>query len=145
MPVILPADKLLNMSNVLEVVAADKNLSTLLRGVKASGLEMELVKDGPYTLLAPSEMAFGKLPQGELESLLKSENKEKLTGLLNGHVLEGKTNFKDFTDGQKLRTLAGKELDVKVAAGKVTINGATVQGRDREATNGVVHSLDMVL
>lgn len=133
------------MSNIVDVVVADKNLATMMRGVKAAGLENELSKPGPFTILAPSELAFGKLAQGELTELLKPENKAKLTIVLNNHVVEGKTNFKDFTDGQKLKTVGGKELDVKVSNGNVTINGATIQGRDKDATNGVVHSLDAVI
>lgn len=133
------------MSNVVDVVVADKNLATMLRGLKATDLETELSKAGPYTVFAPSEMAFGKLAQGELAELLKPENKIKLTGILNNHVVEGKTNFKDFTDGQKLKTLAGKELEVKVSGSRVTVGGASIQGRDNDASNGVVHSLDKVL
>lgn len=145
MQAILSANKLLNMSTIVDVVVADKNLSTLLRGVKAAGLENELSKTGPYTVFAPSEMAFGKLAQGELTELLKPENKIKLTSLLQQHVVEGKKNFKDFTDGQKLKTISGKELDVKVSNGTVTINGAKIQGRDNDASNGVVHSMDAVI
>ncbi|HRG92284.1 MAG TPA: fasciclin domain-containing protein [Chitinophagaceae bacterium] len=133
------------MSTIVDVVVADKNLSTMLRGVKAAGLETELSKTGPFTVFAPSEMAFGKLAQGQLTDLLKPENKIELTGLLQQHVVEGKTNFKDFTDGQKLKTLSGKELLVKVINGTVTINGARIQGRDHDASNGVVHSLDAVI
>ena len=133
------------MSNIVDVVVADKNLATMLRGVKAAGLETELSKTGPYTVFAPSEMAFGKMAQGELAELLKPENKIKLTGILNNHVVEGKTSFKDFTDGQKLKTVSGKELAVKVTNGSVTINGAAIQGRDNNASNGVVHSLDAVI
>ncbi|MDX2046448.1 MAG: fasciclin domain-containing protein [Chitinophagaceae bacterium] len=133
------------MSNIVDVVVADKNLATMLKSVKAAGLEIELSKTGPFTVFAPSEMAFGKLAQGQLADLLKPENKVKLTGILNSHVVEGKTSFKDLKDGQKLKSVNGKELDVKVNNGHVTINGATVQGRDSEATNGVVHSLDAVI
>lgn len=133
------------MSNIVDVVVSDKNLATMLRGLKATDLETELSKAGPYTVFAPSEMAFGKLAQGELAELLKPENKIKLTGILNNHVVEGKTNFKDFTDGQKLKTLAGKELEVKVSGSRVTVGGASIQGRDNDASNGVVHSLDKVL
>jgi uncharacterized surface protein with fasciclin (FAS1) repeats len=145
MQAMLSANKFLNMSTIVDVVVADKNLSTMLRGVKAAGLEIELSKTGPFTVFAPSEMAFGKLAQGQLAELLKPENKVQLTGLLQQHVVEGKNNFKDFTDGQKLKTLSGKELDVKVSNGTVTINGAKIQGRDHDASNGVVHSLDAVL
>ncbi|SRR6266487_3713956 len=133
------------MSNIVEVVVADKNLATMLRGIKAAGLETELSKKGPFTVFAPSEIAFGKLTKGELTELLKPENKVKLTGMLNNHIMEGKTNFKDLKDGQKLKTINGKELDVKVSNGNVTINGAKLQGRDTEASNGVVHSLDTVI
>lgn len=133
------------MTNIVEVVVADKNLATMLRGVKAAGLETELSKTGPFTLFAPTDLAFGKLASGELTELLKPENKIKLADILNHHVVEGKTNFKDLKDGQKLKTVNGKELDVKVSGGDVTINGAKLQGRDSEASNGVVHSLDAVI
>ena len=86
-----------------------------------------------------------KLTGGQLAELLKPENKIKLTGILNYHVVEGKTNFKDFTNGQKLKTIDGQELDVNVTNGDVTINGAKLQARDSEASNGVVHSLDSVM
>ncbi len=133
------------MSNVLDVVVADKNLATMLRGVKAAGLEIELSKEGPFTVFAPTDIAFGKLATGEMTELLKPENKVKLSDILNYHVVTGKTNFKDLKDGQKLKTVNGKELDVKISNGNVTINGSTVQGRDGEASNGVVHSLDTVM
>jgi|SRR6185369_8725190 len=133
------------MSNIVDVVVADKNLGTMLRGVKAAGLEIELSKAGPFTVFAPTDLAFGKLAAGEMAELLKPENKVRLTDILNYHVVEGKTNFKDLKDGQKLKTINGKELDVKVIGGNVTINGAKVQGRDSEASNGVVHSLETII
>jgi uncharacterized surface protein with fasciclin (FAS1) repeats len=133
------------MSNIVDVVVADKNLATMLRSVKASGLESVLAERGPFTVFAPTDMAFGKMPGGQLTELLKPENKVKLTDLLNVHVIEGKTHFKDLKDGQKLTSLGGQELNVKLTNGRITINGATVQGRDKEASNGVVHSLDTVL
>jgi len=133
------------MSNIVEVVVADKNLATMSKSVKAAGLETELAKTGPFTVFAPSEMAFGKLASGVLTDWMKPENKIKFAGILNHHVVKGKNNFKDLKDGQKLKTLDGKDLDVKVSNGNVTINGAKVQSRDIEASNGVVHSLDTVM
>ncbi len=133
------------MLNIEEVVVADKNLTTMLRGIKAAGLETELNKTGPFTVLAPSEMAFGKLLNGVLPELLKPENKVKLVDLISNHIVLGKTNFKDLKDGQLLKTINGKELRVKISLGAVTINGAKVQGRDNDASNGVVHSLDTVI
>lgn len=133
------------MSTIVDVVVADRNLATMLRSLKAAGLETELNKPGPFTVFAPTDLAFGKLAEGEMTQLLKSENQVKLADIVNYHVVTGKTNFKDLKDGQKLKTINGKELDVKVSNGNVTINGAKLQGRDSEASNGVVHSLDTVV
>lgn len=133
------------MSNVVEVVVADKNLATMSKSVKAVGLDTVLSQKGPFTIFAPTDIAFGKLDAGRMEQLLKTENKDKLTELLNHHVVEGLTNFGDLKDNQKLVTTNGRELSVKVADGKITINGATVQGRDSKGSNGVVHSLDTVI
>ena len=133
------------MSNIVDVVVADKNLATLSKSVKAAKLVSQLSKPGPYTFFAPTELAFGKLKEGEVNELLKPENHIKLTGMVNNHVVEGKTNFKDFKDGQKLRSINGHELLVKVTNGAVTINGAKVQARDMQADNGVVHALDTVV
>lgn len=133
------------MSNIVDVVVANKNLATMLKGVQAAGMDTILSEAGPFTIFAPTDLAFGKLEAGKMEELLKAENKEALTELLNHHVVEGVTNFRDLKDNQKLVALNGTELDVKVAEGKVTINGATVQGRDSIGSNGVVHSLDTVI
>ena len=133
------------MSNVIDVVVADKNLATMSKSVKAAGLETELAKKGPFTVFAPSEIAFGKLASGVLTDWMKPENKIKFAAILNHHVVDGKTNFKDLKDGQKLVTVNGRELRVKVMNGDVSINGAKVQKRDGEASNGVVHSIDTVI
>ena len=130
------------MSNVLDIMIADRNLATILRSVEAARLETEWSKPGPFTVFAPTDLAFGKLSEGEITELLKPENRIKLTGILNNLVVEGRNNFKDFADGQKLKTLNGKELLVHVANGSVTVNGARVQARDMQADNGVVHSVD---
>lgn len=145
MQIILSADKFKNMSNIVEVVIADRNLATMFKSVKAAGLETELSKTGPFTVFAPTDLAFGKLAAGEMTELLKPENKVKLTDILNYHVVNGRNSFKDLTDGQKLKTVNGKELIVHVKDGAVTINGAKIQARDVQASNGVVHSLDTVV
>ena len=133
------------MSNVIDVVVADKNLATMSKSIIAAGLETELAKKGPFTVFAPSEIAFGKLATGVLTDWMKPENKIKFAEMLNHHVVDGKNNFKDLKDGQKLVTVNGRELQVKVLNEEVRINGAKVQGRDNEASNGVVHSLDTVI
>ncbi|SRR5258705_14005513 len=133
------------MSNIVEVVVADKNLATMLKGVKATELEVKLSKTGPFTVFAPTDLAFSKLALGEMTDLLRSENKAKLTTMLKYHVIEGRTNFKELKDGQKFKSINGKDLNVKVINGKVTINGARVHGPGSEASNGVVHALDALI
>ena len=133
------------MSNITQVVRTDKNMTTLKQGVIASGVDQVLTTNGPYTLLAPSDMAFRKLEGDTLANLLKPENKVQLTHLLQQHVVVGKVNFKDLKDGEKLTTLLGKHLSVKVQDGKVNIDNATIQTHDIQASNGVIHSLDTVL
>jgi uncharacterized surface protein with fasciclin (FAS1) repeats len=132
------------MLNIVEVVAGDRNLATIGKGIKAAGLEEALSKEGLFTVFAPTDLAFGKLEAGKWLELLQPHNKFMLTGMMNNYIVEGKSNFKDLTDGQKLKTLGGKELAVKVNNGNVDIDGARILGRDMEASNGVVHSVDKV-
>ena len=115
------------------------------RGVTASGLNQVLSGTGPFTLFAPSDLAFGKLEGGVIENLLKAENKLKLADLLNHHVVAGKVEFKDLKDGDKLKTMSGKELSISIQNFKVSVNGAIIQQRDVKTSNGVIHSLDTVL
>ena len=133
------------MSNITQVVRTDKSMTTLKQGVIASGVDQVLTTNGPYTLFAPSDVAFKKLNSETLANLLKPENKIQLTHLLQQHVVVGKVNFKDLKDGEKLTTLLGKHLSVKVQDGKVSIDNATIQNHDIQASNGVIHSLDTVL
>jgi uncharacterized surface protein with fasciclin (FAS1) repeats len=133
------------MLNIVDVVAADRNLAVVGKGMKAVGLDEVLRQEGPFTVFAPTDLAFAKLANGEWPELLKSENKVKLTQFMNNYVVKGKINFKDFSDGQKLVTLNGKELTVKLTNGRVAIDGAQIQGKDLAASNGVVHSLDKIV
>lgn len=115
------------------------------KGLIASGLDQVLTTTGPFTAFVPSDLAFGKLEEGTIEDLLKPENKIKLSDLLNQHVVAGKISFKDLKDGDKLKTLNGRELSVRVADARVSIDGATIQNHDIATSNGVIHSLDAVL
>ena len=133
------------MSNVFQVVGADHNLATMSKGVKAAGLEAVLSKEGPYTVFAPTDTAFNRLSAGELAELLKPEYKAKLTGILQNHVVEGKKELKDFKDGDHMRSVSGKQLTVKVVDGEVSVNGSKIKGRDHQASNGIVHSMDQVI
>ena len=132
------------MSNIVEIVAKDRNLATLGKGLKAGGLEEELAKEGPYTVFAPTDLAFSRLKTGQWPEMMQPDNKDQLTGIMNNYVVKGRIHFKDFENGQKLTTLTGKVLPVEVANGNVIIDGAQIQGRDMVASNGVVHSVDKV-
>ena len=133
------------MSNIAQLVNVEKNMTTLKKSVHATGLDQVLSGKGPFTVFAPTDIAFGKLDKGTLDSLLKPENKMKLTDLLNHHVVEGKINFKDLKDGEKLKTVNGKQLVVHVKDGHTTVDGAIIQSHDVQATNGIIHSLETVM
>jgi uncharacterized surface protein with fasciclin (FAS1) repeats len=120
-------------------------MTTLKKGIHAADLDQVLSSTGPFTVFAPSDMAFGKLEAGTLEELLKPENKVKLTALLQHHVVAGKISFKDMKDGDILKSLDGKELRVGIKDGKATIDGSLIQNRDVSSSNGVMHSIDTVL
>jgi uncharacterized surface protein with fasciclin (FAS1) repeats len=133
------------MSNITQLVNVEKNMTSLKKSVHATGLDQVLSSKGPYTVFAPTDIAFGKLDKGILDNLLKPENKTKLTDLLNHHVVEGKINFKDLKDGERLKTVNGKELVVHIKDGHTTVDGARIQGHDVQATNGIIHSLETVM
>jgi len=133
------------MPNIPEVVKKEKKLKTLDRSVTASGLGKFLRGRGPYTFFAPSDSAFKKLGTESVESLLKPENKIQLDAFLNQHIIGHRVNFKDLKDGDKLTTMAGKEVTVKVKGDKVSIDGAAILVADVQSSNGVIHSLDSVL
>ena len=133
------------MSNITQLVNVEKNMTTLKKSVHASGLDHVLSGKGPYTVFAPTDIAFAKLDKGILDNLLKPENKTKLTDLLNHHVVEGKINFKDLKDGEKLKTVNGKQLVVHIKDGHTTVDGAVILNHDVQATNGIIHSLETVM
>ena len=143
--IILFANKFKQMKNMAQVVGTDNYLSTLNRGIIAAGLVEQLNGDGPFTIFAPSDVAFGKLSKDFFDNLEKPENKADLADLLNHHIIAGKINFSELKNGQKLNTVNGKELNVTVKNRRVSINGASVLAKDIEGSNGVLHSLDKVI
>ncbi len=132
------------MSTILQIANADRNLSTLMKSLKITDLENTLNGHGPFTILAPINLAFGNMATATLEELLKPLNNGKLSDILSYHILTEKRLLKDFINGQKLKTIHGKEVDVTVRDGEVRINGARILARDRQGSNGVVHSVDAV-
>lgn len=132
------------MSTILQIANADKNLNTLMKGFKAADMEDTLSKNGAFTIFAPVNLAFNKLDPNPFEDLLKAGNKVKLSAVLNYHLLSSKKLLKDFRNGQKLVTVNGQEVLVTIKDGEVHINGAKILARDKQASNGVIHSIDAV-
>lgn len=129
---------------VVEIAAGADDFSTLVAAVKAAGLVETLSGDGPFTIFAPTNEAFAKLPEGTVETLLKPENKEKLTGILTYHVVAGKVMAADVKAG-KVATVNGKEATIEVKDGAVMIDGAKVVKTDLVGKNGVIHVIDSVI
>ena len=138
--VILPADK-----DIVATAVAAGSFKTLVAAVKAAGLVETLQGDGPFTVFAPTDEAFSKLPDGTVEDLLKPENKDKLTAILTYHVVPGKVMASDVVKVKSAKTVQGGEVDVKVSQGHVMIDGAHVVATDIETTNGVIHVIDSVI
>lgn len=132
------------MKNIVEIASGNEDFSTLVAAVVAAGLAETLSGDGPFTVFAPTNEAFAKLPEGTVDELLKPENKEKLAGILTYHVVAGKVMSKDLSDGQKAETVNGQEITVTMEDG-VKIDTATVVTADLEASNGVIHVIDSVI
>jgi uncharacterized surface protein with fasciclin (FAS1) repeats len=129
---------------IVDVAAGAGQFKTLVAAVKAAGLAETLSGKGPFTVFAPTDEAFAKLPAGTVENLLKPENKQKLAGILTYHVLAGKVMAADVKT-MSAKTVNGKEAAIKVDGGKVTIGAANVVKTDVGASNGVIHVIDAVL
>jgi uncharacterized surface protein with fasciclin (FAS1) repeats len=130
--------------NIVAVAQDTPDLSTLVRAVSAAGLVETLEEPGPYTVFAPTNQAFEALG-GTLDTLLEPQNKAELAEVLTYHVVPGELTSSELSDGQKLKTVQGGTLEVRIADGEVTVNGAKVATADVEASNGVVHVIDEVL
>jgi uncharacterized surface protein with fasciclin (FAS1) repeats len=139
------ADEASAKKDIVDTAVAAGSFKTLAAALKAAGLVDTLKGAGPFTVFAPTDEAFAKLPAGTVEDLLKPENKEKLVAVLTYHVVAGKAMAKDVAAMSSAKTVNGKELTLKVEDGKVKVNGATVTKADVEASNGVIHVIDTVL
>jgi uncharacterized surface protein with fasciclin (FAS1) repeats len=121
------------------------HFNTLVAAVKAAGLVEALKAPGPFTVFAPTDEAFAKLPAGTLENLLKPENKSQLQKILTYHVLPGQISSKDVVNLNSAKTLEGSSLTIRSGDGKVMVNNAHVVKTDIGASNGVIHVIDAVL
>jgi len=140
--VIVPGGK---KKDVVDTAVGAGSFKTLVAAVKAAGLVETLKGKGPFTVFAPTDEAFAKLPEGTLESLLKPENKEKLTAILTYHVVPGKVMAADVVKLREAKTVQGSKAKIKVADGKVQIDNANVVKTDVACTNGVIHVIDAVI
>ena len=131
-------------NDIVAVASSAGNFNTLVAALKAAGLVETLRGPGPFTVFAPTDEAFAKLPKGTVENLLKPENKDKLVAILTYHVVPGKVMAADVTT-MKAKTVNGQELNVKVADGTVTVDNAKVIKTDVVTSNGVIHIIDTVV
>ena len=131
--------------DIVDTAVSAGSFKTLTTALAAAGLVETLKGKGPFTVFAPTDEAFAKLPAGTVESLLKPANKQKLTAILTYHVVAGNVKAADVVKLSSAKTLNGKLITIKTAGGKVLINGATVVKADIAATNGTIHVIDTVL
>jgi len=130
---------------IVDIAVADGRFTTLVKAVQAAGLVETLKSEGPFTVFAPTDEAFAKLPAGTLESLLKPANKKQLTDILLYHVVSGRVLVEDVVKLERAETVLGKPVMIKVQDGKVFVNEAQVVLTDIKTTNGVIHVIDTVI
>lgn len=128
--------------NIVDTAIGAGNFTTLAAGIQAAGLTDTLAGKGPFTVFAPTDEAFRKLPAGAVDALLKDS--AKLKAVLNYHMIPGRVEAKDIKSGD-LMTLQGSPLTAVVESSDVQVNGAHVKRADLAATNGVIHAIDTVI
>ncbi|PHQ33353.1 fasciclin domain-containing protein [Rhodopirellula bahusiensis] len=138
--VILPADK-----TIPETADAAGSFKTLLAAAKAAGLAEVLGSEGPFTVFAPTDEAFAKLPEGTVASLLEPANKKKLVDILKYHVVSGRVYSEDAVAAKSAKTLQGSPLGIKVTDSGAMVNDSKLVATDVDASNGVIHIIDAVL
>lgn len=131
--------------DIVDTAVAAGDFKTLATALEAAGLVDTLNGPGPFTVFAPTDEAFAKLPPGTLDDLLKPENKQKLISILTYHVVAGKVLAKDVVKLHEAKTLNGQDVKITVDDGKVKVNDANVIKTDILCTNGVIHVIDSVL
>ena len=133
--------------DIVDTAVGAGSFKTLVAAVKAAGLVDTLKSDGPFTVLAPTDEAFAKLPAGTVEELLKPENKDKLVSILTYHVIPAKALAADVVklNGKSVKTVQGSTVQISVENGSVMVNKAKVVKTDIPCTNGVIHVIDTVI
>ena len=131
--------------DIVDTAVAAGQFTTLAAALKAAGLVETLKGTGPFTVFAPTDAAFAKLPKGTVEELLKPENRAKLTAILTYHVVSGKVMAADVVKVKDAKTIQGGSIMVNASGGKVMVDSANVVKADIGASNGVIHVVDTVL
>lgn len=132
--------------DIVDTAVEAGSFNTLVAAVKAAELVETLKGEGPFTVFAPTDEAFAKLPEGTLDELLKPENKEKLQAILTYHVVAGKVMAADVVKLDSAKTVQGSDIQIEVKDGSVMLNGASnVVTTDIETSNGVIHVIDAVI
>ena len=139
------AVKLAEKKDIVDTAVGAEAFSTLVAAVKAAGLVDTLKSDGPFTVFAPTNGAFAKLPEGTVETLLKPENKDKLVAVLTYHVVPGKVMAADVVKLKSAKTVQGGEVEISVSDAGVKVDNANVVKTDIECANGVIHVIDAVI
>ena len=131
--------------DIVDTAVAAGSFKTLAAALQAAGLVDTLKGKGPFTVFAPTDEAFAKLPAGTVEDLLKPENKQKLVSILTYHVVAGDVMAKDVVKLSEAKTVNGKEVKIMAEGGKVMVDNANVTKTDIVCSNGVIHVIDSVL
>ncbi len=131
--------------DIVDTAVAAGDFNTLAAALDAAGLVDTLKGQGPFTVFAPTDAAFAKLPAGTVEDLLKPENKAKLTAILTYHVVPGKVMAADVVKLQEAKTVNGAMIGITVDGNTVMVDGAKVTATDIAASNGVIHVIDSVI
>ena len=131
--------------DIVDTAVAAGNFKTLAAALQAAGLVDTLKGPGPFTVFAPTDEAFAKLPAGTVEDLLKPENKQKLTSILTYHVVSGKVMASQVVKLHEAKTVNGQDVKIMADGGKVMADNANVVQTDIQCTNGVIHVIDTVL
>ncbi len=132
-------------ADIVDTAIRAGNFNTLVAAVKAAGLVDTLKSAGPFTVFAPTDEAFAKLPAGTVESLLLPENKAKLQSILTYHVVSGKVLAKDVVKIDSAKTVEGRSVTIKSMSGGVMVDNAHVTKTDILTSNGVIHVIDTVI
>jgi uncharacterized surface protein with fasciclin (FAS1) repeats len=141
----LAEDSMAGQKDIVDTAIAAGQFNTLAAALDAADLVTTLKGAGPFTVFAPTDAAFAKLPAGTVESLLKPENRDQLVAILTYHVVPGKVMAKDVVKLSQASTVNGSDISITVMDEKVRINDATVIGADVVTSNGVIHIVDSVI